>query len=304
VCRRRARNGSCVGEAVIVTSSSLLGNLAFIVTGSGQGLGRAFARAIAQAGGKVIVADIVKGLSMAVAKDIRDDGGVAVGAQVDVSDSDSCERLVRLADDEFGRLDGLVNNAGVIVSGDSAEESVDAIRRIVDVNILGSVLCGTAAIRAMRAYGNGGSIVNLSSGALQGVPGLALYGMTKGAIASLTYGWALDTEDEGIRCNALAPLASTNMSTQVPGPESARGPDPQAIAPAVLYLLSSLSSEVTGQILRFDGKRMGFVVPGGLTTVTESDQWSPESIADAVVTKLGPGIAPVGLAKTPRPTWV
>ncbi len=304
MCRRGPRNGACVGETVIGASTALFGDQAFIVTGSGQGLGRAFAQAITQAGGRVIVADIVEENALAVAKGICDAGGAAIGTRIDVTDSDECERLVKIADEEFGRLDGLVNNAGVIVSGDSAEESTELIRNIVDVNVVGSVLCGTAAIRAMRGYGNGGSIVNLSSGALQGIPGLALYGMTKGAIASLTYGWALDLEGDGIRCNALAPLASTSMSTKVPGPESARGPSPEAIAPAVLYLLSSLSTGITGQVLRFDGTRMGLVVPGHLTTVTEADGWSPWTIADVIKTSLSPGIAPVGLANSPRPTWV
>jgi len=284
--------------------STLLANRAFLVTGAGQGLGRAYAREIAAHGGAVVVADIASDLAESVASDIRRSGGEAVGVGADVTDPEACRTLIDVADREFARLDGLVNNAGVIVTGDTMTQSPEEIQHMVNVNVLGSVYCGNAAIRAMRHYGNGGSIVNVSSGALQGIPGLALYGMTKGAIASLTYGWALDLEGDGIRCNALAPLAQTQMSTQFPGAEISRGPEPDRVAPAVVYFLSALSEGITGQILRFDGMRMGLVVPGHLTTVTQREQWSASEIAEAIATNLAPALAPVGLAHSPKPQWV
>ena len=304
MCCWRTGDGPDTRETVLVAVSHLLENRVFIVTGGGQGLGKAFARSIAAHGGTVVVADIAADSAEKVASEIRETGGHALGLCMDIKDPDACDQLVAAADREFGRLDGLVNNAGVIVTGDTASESSVAIRQLVDVNIVGSVLCGNAAIRAMRRYGDGGSIVNLSSGALQGIEGLALYGMTKGAIASLTYGWALDLHKDGIRCNALAPLANTHMSTHVPGPESSRGPEPDRIAPAAVFLLSSLSANLTGQILRFDGKKMGLVIPGHLTTVTEREDWSPQEIAESIATDLADAIAPVGLANSPRPQWV
>ncbi|NHF62152.1 SDR family NAD(P)-dependent oxidoreductase [Microcella pacifica] len=284
--------------------SGVLEGTAVIVTGAAHGLGRAYALAAAEAGAGVIVGDLrAEGVHETVDL-ISTAGGTAVGVVGDVVQPETAQSFVDTCLATFGRLDGLVNNAGVIFPGSSLDLSARDVRLLVDVNVTGSILCGVAAARAMRDAGTPGSIVNVSSGALQGLDDLALYGATKGATASLTYGWALEWERYGIRCNAIAPLAHTAMSDQMNIPDEHKGPDPALIAPALLHLLSARSAPLTGQILRFDGKRLGLVTPSHLTIVTERPTWSPEDVAEALAGVLAPGVAPVGLMNSPRPQWV
>lgn len=284
--------------------SGVLEGTAVIVTGAAHGLGRAYALAAADAGASVVVGDLrAEGVHETVDL-ITEAGGTAVGVVGDVVQPETAQSLVDTCLTAFDRLDGLVNNAGVIFAGSSLDLPVRDVRLLIDVNVTGSILCGVAAARAMRDAGTPGTIVNVSSGALQGMDDLALYGATKGATASLTYGWALEWQRYGIRCNAIAPLAHTAMSDHMDIPDEHKGPDPALIAPVVVHLLSDRSAPLTGQILRFDGRRFGLVTPSYLSTVTERPTWSPDEVAEALTGVLAPGIAPVGLMNSPRPQWV
>lgn len=281
-----------------------LARRAVIVTGAGAGLGRAYAIAIAAAGGSVVVNDDDAGAAEGTAFAVRESGGVAVAVPGDVADPEMGVRLVDAALREFGRIDGIVNNAGVLSPGPSVDQPAGAVAQALAVNVAGAVHCGAAAVRAMREAGTAGSVVNVASGALQGSEGLTLYGMTKAAVLGLTYGWAIELEGTGIRCNAIAPLAHTAMSDLVGADDARKGPAPHLVAPAVVYLLSPRSSRMTGQILRFDGRRLGLMAPPQLTHVTERPEWDVAQIAEALDHELAPGVAPVGLARSPRPQWV
>ncbi|MFD4422920.1 SDR family NAD(P)-dependent oxidoreductase [Agromyces sp. NPDC058484] len=281
-----------------------LAGRAVVVTGAGAGLGRAYAVAVAAAGAAVVIDDIDEAGLDETASLIRAAGGKVVAVVADVSAPESAILLVDESLRAFGRIDGLVNNAGLLSPGPSVDQPAATIAQTLAVNVAGAVHCGAAAIRAMRAAGEGGSIVNVASGALQGSEGLTLYGTTKAAILGLTYGWALELEGTGIRCNAIAPLAHTAMSDLTGGDDTRKGPDPSLVAPAVVYLLSPRSRAVSGQILRFDGRRLGLMAPPQLTHVTERDGWDAAQIAAAIDAELAPGIAPVGLARSPRPQWV
>ncbi len=149
-----------------------------IVTGSGRGLGRAYAVAAAAEGASVVVNDVDRPEAEAVAAEIRAAGGQAVASGDSVADAAAAERLVATAVDTFGGLHGLVNNAGLIEHGAPWELTAAQIDRLVDVNVRGVLNVGTAAMRAMRT-GGGGVIVNVTSGAHLGMPGLALYGATR-----------------------------------------------------------------------------------------------------------------------------
>lgn len=284
--------------------TELLADTAVIVTGGARGLGREYALAAAQAGAAVVVGDILGDGAEETAEMIRAFGGRAVAVVGDVSDASTAEALVETCMASFGRLDGLVNNAGEIFPGSSLDLPASNARRLIEVNVVGSIFCGAAVARAMRATGTRGSIVNVSSGALQGMDDLALYGTTKGAIASLTWGWALEWQQYGIRCNAIAPLAHTAMSDQMDIPDEYKGPHPRVVAPVVVHLLSERSSSLNGQILRFDGERFGLVMPAHLSVVTERGSWSVDEINDALAGPLSGGVAPVGLMNSPRPRWV
>lgn len=281
-----------------------LDGLSVIVTGAAAGLGRAYALAAAAAGAAVVVNDLSDEKASAVADLIRQDGGRAVAAAADVSDPSAGDLLVAAALREFGRLDGLVNNAGLLEPGPSMDQPADVVARMLAVNVAGVIGCGAAAMRAMRDSGRGGSIVNAASGALQGLNGLTLYGTTKAAVMGLTYGWALEGARRGIRCNAIAPLARTAMSDRFGTDDAHRGPDASRVAPAVVYLLSAASAGLTGQVLRFDGRRLGLMAPPQLSHVTTREEWDAAAVAEAIEGVLAPGVAPVGLARSPRPTWV
>lgn len=284
--------------------TGVLDGHAVIVTGAGQGLGRAYAMDAAAKGARVVVNDIDAASARGVVDEVVAGGGRAVAAGGSVANWDDAGALAELAMTEFGRLDGLVNNAGIFHLARPEEEEESAVRAAIDVNLVGPMFCGIHAVRAMIRCGNGGSIVNVSSGYQSGVPAGACYGATKGGVASLTYSWALDLHGHGIRVNAIAPLARTRQTDYAAERLRATGQrsaapgayPPEAIAPLVTVLLSPAAKGVTGQMIRFDGRRLAIVAhPGALEGVVEHDAWSSELIDEALTTALKGSMRPVGL---------
>lgn len=273
-----------------------------VVTGAGRGLGRAFARHAATVGAAVVVNDVDGDLADAVAAEITSAGGCAISSAHSVADADEAQAIVDLCVREFGRLDGLVNNAGLNYSALPADEEPHLARDLIQVNVLGVIYTGLAAIRAMR---RGGSIVNVSSGAALGQRALATYAASKGAVASLTYSWALDLEAAGIRVNAVCPLAHTRM---VLGSERAMRncpPDrtPERIAPLVTYLLGDRSRGVTGQMIRCNGPQLHIVgQPYLKSPILERESWDTASVARAFDEVFHAHLEPYGLEKRLPPT--
>lgn len=273
-----------------------------IVTGSGGGIGAAYARLAAAHGASVIVNDVDSVAAQAVADEITRSGGTAVAHVADVSDWESSRGLVSAAFTQFGRLDGLVNNAGVFAAGEPDAATREDIERIVRVNILGAVHCGTHALEAMKEQ-RSGAILNVTSGAQCGTRGLALYGMTKGAIASLTYGWAIDLADFGVRVNAISPNAHTRMADEY---ERYRGVDadgqnvgksPESNAPVAVFLLSDEASSITGQVVRVDGSDLTLMThPRQLVPAAAHAAWTPDLVASAFAEELVGYGQPLGLA--------
>jgi NAD(P)-dependent dehydrogenase (short-subunit alcohol dehydrogenase family) len=264
---------------------------AIVVTGAGRGLGRAYAEHAAAHGAQVVVNDVDLDEAEAVAQAV---GGVASGH--DVSDPAAAEDLVATCVRAFGRLDGLVNNAGLYHEAAPWDEEPERLRRLVEVNVLGPLHCTTAAARAFRDQGTGGAIVNATSGALFGFPTLGAYAASKGAVASLTRATALDLAPLGVRVNAIAPIAATRLTLAAEAghrhvPEGAsRAPlsgieerTPDRIAPLVTFLLAPVSDGITGAIVRFDGNRLSrlsFGDPGGDPFVRR-DAWSLDDVVEA-----------------------
>ena len=146
----------------------LLDGKAVIVTGAGRGLGRAFALDAAAEGASVVVNDIDTEAAEKVAAEIAGDGGRAVSCAGSVANWDQADDLVQTCLKEYGALDGLVNNAGVLALRPAWDETEDSIRRVVEVNLLGALFVGTHAVRAMVDQGSG-SIVNITSSAQLGL---------------------------------------------------------------------------------------------------------------------------------------
>jgi NAD(P)-dependent dehydrogenase (short-subunit alcohol dehydrogenase family) len=163
-------------------------------------------------------------------------------------------------------------------------------RRLVDVNVLGVIYSGLAAIHRFRAQGHG-VIVNVTSGGHLGMRDLALYGATKGAVASLTYGWARDLAPEGIRVVGYSPLGQTRMSRGATGL-----PDPARVALAIPYLLSDEAAGLSGQVVRFDGTSLSVLRPPAFAgPFVTNDDWTVDAVAEGFEATLRATLTPVGM---------
>ncbi|MEU5693706.1 SDR family oxidoreductase [Actinosynnema sp. NPDC020468] len=281
----------------------ILDGKAVVVTGAGRGLGEAYAMHAARAGAAVVVNDNDGHLAEQVAARIREYGGRAVASTHTVADPSEADKIVGTCVSEFGRLDGLVNNAGLNYESLPWEDDPASIRTIVEVNVLGVIYTGMAAMRAMRDTG-GGSIVNISSGAFFGQRKLGAYSATKGAVASLTLSWALDLETEGIRVNAVCPVAHTRMVWKSERSLRAIPADrtPGKVAPLVLFLLGDGAAGITGQIVRCNGRQLHLIgQPYFKQPILESDSWDATSVKRAFDGVLQAHLEPYGLEKRMPP---
>lgn len=249
-----------------------MSNQHVIVTGGSRGIGAATVLRAARAGYDVLFTYAGQATAAArVLRAVEDLGGRALAVQADVADPAAVERVFATSDREFGRLDALVNNAGITAQQMRVDAmSVERLRRIFEVNILGSVLCAQAAVRRMSTShgGHGGAIVNVSSAASRlGSPGEFVdYATSKGAIDTFTLGLAREIAAEGVRVNAVRPgLIDTGIhaSSGEPGRVARlqgsvplqRGGTADEVAAAILWLLSDEASYVTGALLDVTGGR-------------------------------------------------
>jgi NAD(P)-dependent dehydrogenase (short-subunit alcohol dehydrogenase family) len=241
-----------------------------VVTGGSRGIGAAAVLQLTREGHDVALSyrANVESAERTVAAATRL-GGRCIAVQADVTKETEVEELFSSAADRLGAVTGLVNNAGVTAHiGDLADTPVDVIRHVIDVNLLGVVLCARQAARVMslRRGGLGGGIVNVSSaGATLGSPHEYVhYAAAKVAVDGLTVGLAKELADEGIRVNAVAPgLVNTEIHAAAGEPDRparfvsriplGRAAEPSEIAPAIAWLLSPSAGYVTGAIIRVAG---------------------------------------------------
>jgi NAD(P)-dependent dehydrogenase (short-subunit alcohol dehydrogenase family) len=241
--------------------SRLEGRVA-IVTGAAQGIGRKIAEGLAGEGAKVVVADL-----KAPEEAASELGGLAVA--VDVSDQQACEQMAQAAMDEYGRIDVLVNNAGIwssLVPTPFDQLSVDEWKRVFDVNVLGMYL-STRAVTPFMRQAKRGRIINLSSGTpFKGVPLFLHYVTSKGAVISMTRALAKELGADNVLVNTVAPGFTLsdgvmNNETQLKQLQEisaqarvlVRDQYPEDIVGAVLFFASDESSFITGQSLVVDG---------------------------------------------------
>jgi NAD(P)-dependent dehydrogenase (short-subunit alcohol dehydrogenase family) len=243
-----------------------------LVTGASRGIGEVTARAFARAGAAVVLAARSQQALEEIAESIQKDGGRALAVPTDVGDAGSVERLVRQAEDTFGRLDFAVNNAtDGPMPAPLAEIDAEEFDLGIRINVRGTFLGMKYQIPAMLRSG-GGAIVNMASLAgIQGVANLAAYVAGKAGIIGLTRVAALDYADQGIRVNVLAPGTILTQDLDAAGDEAKRQAamatpmrrvgQAQEVADTVLWLCSDQSSFVTGATLPIDGGQAAGIKP-------------------------------------------
>ena len=217
--------------------SSIKGRVA-IVTGAGGGLGREHALFLARKGARVVVNDVMQEAAAAVAAEITAAGGAANAFAASVTDEAAIAAMVRRTIDEWGRVDILVNNAGILRDKSFAKMSLDDFRLVVDVHLMGSVICTKAVWERMREQRHGRIVMTTSASGLYGNFGQANYGAAKMALVGLMQTLAIEGDKYGIRVNCLAPSAATQMTHGVLPEASLKLLAPALVSPALLALVS------------------------------------------------------------------
>lgn len=272
-----------------------------IVTGAGRSLGRAYARALADAGAAVVVNDLDAEAAESTVAAIADAGGRAVSVPGAVGPASTADALVDAAVQSFGRLDVMVANAGVLRDRVLWKMSDEDFDLVIDTHLRGSFTCGRAAAVRMREQGDGGRIVLIGSPAGQfGSFGQTNYAAAKAGLVAMARTWSLELARAGIAVNAVIPTALSPMTATIPAytqvyddflatghipveyrREHALG-TPEDVASLIVWLASEASASVTGQAIGIGGDRLTlYAHPAVLRTVDREGGWSAEEI-DAV----------------------
>ncbi len=234
-----------------------------IITGGAQGIGAACARRFAHESAHVVIADVDDARGTALAKELQ-----AMYVHCDVGDKVDVDAMVQRVMAKHGRIDVLVNNAGIFKAAPFLEVTEEDFDDVIRINLKGAFLVAQAVAREMVQTG-GGSVVNMSSvNAVMAIPSIASYNMSKGGINQLTRAMALALADQGVRVNAVAPgtIATELAAKAVLTSEEAKARilsrtplrrlgTPEEIADVVAYLASDASSYLTGEIITADGGR-------------------------------------------------
>jgi len=271
-----------------------------VVTGAGQGIGRAVALEMARHGAKVVVNDIGASLdgqagagrpAEDVVAEIRAAGGEAVASFDSVSDWDSAHRIIDTALDAFGAIDIVVNNAGILRDSMFHKMDRDQWQAVIDVHLSGTFFVSRAAAARFRAQESGSFVHMTSTAGLFGNLGQANYASAKMGITALSRVIALEMGRYNVRSNCIAPSAATRMTESVPvapGQEAARAArlaamPAKSVATLAVYLASDAASEVSGQVFGARGNEVYlFSQPSLVRTLHNAHEWSPESMAVAI----------------------
>jgi NAD(P)-dependent dehydrogenase (short-subunit alcohol dehydrogenase family) len=265
-----------------------------IVTGAGAGIGRAHALLFAREGARVVVNDAGgardgRGADSSVAgrvvEEIRAAGGAAVANGQNVATSEGAESIVKSALDAFGRVDVLVNNAGILRDKSFLKMDEAMFDAVIGVHVKGTFLCSQAFAKQAVAQGGGGRIVNTTSvSGMLGNFGQANYSAAKAAVYGLTRTMSIELQKHRITVNAIAPIAKTRMTEDLPMFQGTDTMTPEHIAPAALFLASDLCGDRTGHVLAVAGARVyAFKVvetPGRFKEADDS-VWTAQEIAES-----------------------
>jgi NAD(P)-dependent dehydrogenase (short-subunit alcohol dehydrogenase family) len=279
-------------------TTKMLDGRVVIVTGAGGGIGRDIALTAGAHGARVVVNDIGASLdgrghddgpAARVVREIQETGGEAVASLDSVADADGAQRIVDTARSAFGRVDGVVNNAGILRDSFFHKMTEEAFDQVVKVHLYGSFYVSRAVAPIFKEQQSGSLVHMTSTSGLIGNLAQANYSAAKLGIVGLSKSIALDMQRFGVRSNCIAPFAWSRMisSIKVDTPEQEarvarlQQMTPAKVAPLAVYLLSERASEVTAQIFSVRNNEIFvFSQPRPVRSVQRSEGWTPELIAD------------------------
>jgi NAD(P)-dependent dehydrogenase (short-subunit alcohol dehydrogenase family) len=299
---------------------SLDGKVA-IVTGSGRGLGLAYAQELARQGASVIVNDVDQAIADAAVASIADAGGTAIAVVAPVGPTETATQLVDAAVQHFGRLDVLVTNAGVLRDTVLWKMSDDDFDTVIGVHLRGTFTCVREAAIRMREQGEGGRIICIGSPTGQrGNFGQTNYAAAKAGIVGMVRTWALELKRAGITANAVIPVAATAMTATVPYFAAAVEADEKGesmpaffrhdlgfgtsddVAGIIAYLASDAAGDVTGQAIGVGGDRLQlWSHPEPVVTAYHDGGWDAGALEAEFAATIGPSLQSVGEKFPPLP---
>jgi len=281
------------------------------VTGAGRGIGREIALLAARQGAAVVVNDFGgnvagegadQGPAQEVVKEITSAGGRAAANTDSVADPKGAERIVQTALDSFGKVDGLVNNAGILRDKIFHHMTEDDFNTVIDVHLRGSYNVARAAAPHFRKQGHGSMVHMTSTSALIGNIAQANYSAAKLGIAGLSRSIAIDMQKFGVRSNAIAPFAWSRLVGTMPEEAMQRNFDiakmravsPAHIAPVVAFLLSDAAADINGQIFGVRKNEIFLMSqPRPMRQIHRSEGWTQEALANVMLPAFKSSLVPM-----------
>jgi len=268
-------------DAISKPQRTELSGRAVLITGAGDGLGRAYALDIARHGAAVLVNDVNADTANAVVEEIRAAGGAAEVDVRPIGTAEAGEATVEACVKAFGKIDGLITNAGIFTQALPTDMPSERAEQIIRTNLMGVIHNGVAALRHMQKAGRG-AIVNIVSASMFGIPEISVYGASKGGVLTLTYAWAKACAGTGIHVHGLSPFAMTTMMKQSTA-QFHSGSQPEDIAPLATFLISDKAAPLNGKIIRLTANKLHVLTPAEFgPPLGEQEDWDIDSIGEAL----------------------